>query len=236
MIVCPICTVKNHHLSAVCSSCGSYIQTRIDGIDLFSTIWLLFEAPRNAFKKILLSRRKNFILVVSGVAGIEFLSFVFQLLCVADRGLNLFNILLYLLLLAPATGVLIQFVVSLFLFAAVRAIGSQSTFLNIRAVWSWSMLPICLLALGILPLEVSSFGIYLFTKTPQLILMNGTSFILFSMLHLFGFVWSAILLIIGVSVLTDRKVRDAILPSFAGLALSMTMLYYGVRAIHWMIS
>ena len=61
MITCSICGVQNDELAVLCSSCKSYLQSKVDSLNLFATIWQLIENPRAAFKKIVLARHKNYV-------------------------------------------------------------------------------------------------------------------------------------------------------------------------------
>ena len=68
-MLCPICQHENHHLAVVCVSCGSYLQTRVDNLDLFATAGKLIERPRQAFHAIAISRHKNYTILLATLSG-----------------------------------------------------------------------------------------------------------------------------------------------------------------------
>ncbi len=70
MIPCTVCGEANDDLATVCTKCHSYLQAKVDTIDLFPTIWGLIERPGPTMKKIVLARHKNYVFVLLMLLGV----------------------------------------------------------------------------------------------------------------------------------------------------------------------
>ena len=70
MITCRVCGTENDDLAVVCRSCKSFVQGKVDTLNLFETMWGLLEAPSRTFKKIAIARTKNYILPLSALCGV----------------------------------------------------------------------------------------------------------------------------------------------------------------------
>ena len=77
--------MQNGELAVLCSSCKSYLQSKVDNLNLFETIWQLIETPGVAFKKILLARHKNYVILLSSLAGISMAFALFWMLHFGNR-------------------------------------------------------------------------------------------------------------------------------------------------------
>lgn len=56
MINCPVCYSDNDELEIVCKSCRGFLQTKVDNINLFETLWGLIENPSKTFKNIAIAK------------------------------------------------------------------------------------------------------------------------------------------------------------------------------------
>ncbi len=167
MIVCPVCRHSNNDFSIKCVSCSSFIQDRIPNIDFFSQIWLIIESPENAFKKIIIAEHKNFVLFLSTFLGI---AASFSLFWAKNSG-NSFDNLFPLLLLGIALG--LCFAIPMFFLLAGTVFGISALlkgtgkFKETYGVVGWSLVPIMLSVVFILPLELGILGLVLFSNNPS---------------------------------------------------------------------
>ena len=60
--ICSNCGVENPLYLKNCLNCKHYIRTAVVNIDLWRTIYQLFENPRKALKNIIYAEHKNFII------------------------------------------------------------------------------------------------------------------------------------------------------------------------------
>jgi len=84
---CKKCGHINSAYKNICSECKSYLRERIVNIDLWNTIQLIIEDPVRAFKRIVFSEHKNFIVFITFFITLKNLITV-RFLSVPDLGLN----------------------------------------------------------------------------------------------------------------------------------------------------
>ena len=167
MIVCPVCKHSNDEFAIKCVSCGSFIQDRVPNLDFFAIIWLIIESPAQAFKKIIIAEHKNFVLFLGLFLGI---GSSFALMWVKKSGNsfdNLFPLLLY--------GIFIGIVISIPMFYMLagtfhlfaKLLRGKAAFKDTYGIVGWSLVPVMLSVVFILPLELSTLGLFLFTTNPS---------------------------------------------------------------------
>src|SRR6059036_2490374 len=89
MITCSVCGQQNNELAVLCTSCQSYLQSKVENLNLFETIWQLIESPRSAFKRIVLAKHKNYVFVLSSLLGISMAFAMFWLKNLGPQFTNL---------------------------------------------------------------------------------------------------------------------------------------------------
>jgi hypothetical protein len=226
MIVCSICRAPNHHLAVTCSACGSFLQARIDALDLFSTAWKIIERPSRALRSVAIATHKNYVFVLSALVGIVPGFFVLRLVHAGEHIRELFLILAGALSGGLVLGMVGVPMIAVLLTVAAKLTGTSIRFRNAYAVVSYSLLPMLYLAVIVLPIQIMTFGLYLFTIQPAAAALRPTSFILFSILEGAAAVWAIALLAIGVKVLTDSTYWRA-------LAIVLMVLLIVAGGIWW---
>jgi len=236
MIVCPVCHTENSHLATTCKECRSFVQTKIDTLDLFATVWLLLESPRKAFHRISIARHKNYVIFLSFIHGIAILFFVMWLVRIGDMDVSLPQILGAGFVLGPVLGLIM-----LLLFAAVqkfiaKTLRLTTRFMNAVAIISYAMIPIALSVIFILPVEILTFGKLFFSTNPSPYLLKPTSYVALLMLDGTTILWSFVLYIYGVRALYDLGVRKALLVSSLTVGVCSALLFSGVSGISTKLS
>jgi hypothetical protein len=224
MITCTVCGVGNQHLAINCSSCGSYLQRRVDNLDLFDTAWKVIESPKKAFHEIAVAQHKNYGIVLSGFAGIGLMFTIFWILKVGEMNNQLFNILLAGTLTGPVAGWIIILLATFLTKGVIVVRGEKAKIRNVFAVCAYSLIPVVISVVTILPLEIMTFGLYLFTATPSPYLLHPTSWIIICTLDAFCGIWTLSLYFIGIKALLDvkwMKVIDIGVISLAAFAAVM---------------
>ncbi len=167
MIVCPVCKLSNDEFSIKCISCGSYIQDRVPNLDLFAMVWLIIESPSVAFKKIIIAEHKNFVLFFSLFLGI---CAAFMLMRINRSG-NSFDNLFPVLLFGTAIGIIISIPLFYWLafafHAAIKLLKPEAEFKVTYGIIGWSLVPIMLSVVFVLPFELSTLGLILFSTNPS---------------------------------------------------------------------
>jgi len=200
MITCPVCSHANDDLQTLCSSCGSFIQDRIANLDFFATMWRLVESPKDAFYKIIRAEHKNYVLFMMMFLGI---GTSFGLLWARHAG-NEFTNFLYFILVGLVIGLGIALPIGMLLTVAVhwmlRIFGGKGTMKNTYGVLGWSLMPIMLSVSIVLPIELASMGLRLFSTNPSP--MDVKPFVYIILLSLDGFaaLWTINLARVGFCV------------------------------------
>ncbi|HTR82366.1 MAG TPA: Yip1 family protein [Bacteroidota bacterium] len=200
MISCSVCAHPNDDLETICSSCGSFLQDRIPNLDFFSTTWLLVESPRDAFNKIIRAEHKNYVLLLMFFLGIG-LSFV--LLWARHAG-NEFDNLIYLILLGCVLGLVMAFPVGLAMAGVVHSLikvfGGKGVMKNTYAVIGWSLMPIMATVCIVLPVELASVGLRLFSTNPSPLDVKPVVYLALLAIDGLAVLWSLQLGRVGLSI------------------------------------
>jgi hypothetical protein len=203
MITCNVCNTSNHHLAILCSSCGGYLQGRVDNLDLFATGWKIIESPLSAMRIVALARHKNYAAILSAIAGIALTFFIFWLYKLGDHAQTIVNVLGAGLVVGPIIGIIVVLLYSAVITLEIRVSRMQASFRNIFATVSYALVPLVLSVFLVLPIEVMTFGTYFFTSEPSPYLLKPASYILLLSLDGIFALWSIMLLFIGMKTLLD---------------------------------
>lgn len=228
MITCTVCGTENDNLATICSSCKSFLQTRVDNLDLFRTISALIESPRAAFKRIAISQHKNYMLLLSCLFG---MSMVYAVIWYKNLGGAFSNILTLVgagLIVGPFAGIL---AVLIFGFVSVQiagAMGGSATLKNMIAVAAYASVPIALSLVFVFPIEIAIFGSYFFGNNPPPIVIKPTVYVVLLALDILTTLWSAILLVIGTMVASGLSlVRSMLVVLSNGVLAGLGILALG---------
>lgn len=231
MITCAVCGTENDEYATTCLKCRGFLQNRIPNLDLFETAWSIIESPRKAFQHITLAEHKNFSLFLFSLFGIS-LSFTglwfFRL---GDRFDNLLTLIIWGLLVGAALGVVLAPIISFVHLLGSKLFGGNSSFRNSLGVVAYSLIPIVFSLFFVLPIELLTFGMYLFTANPHPYTIKPVSYVI-----LVGFDTAVGMWAIGLSILGTKVgqrlslVRSAVL-IVAILCLSGGCLYVAARSL-----
>lgn len=231
MIQCPNCGVENGDLVIVCLRCGSFLQTRVPTLDLFDTIWQMIEAPRKAMRKVALAVHKNYAIFLSSFYGI---GLAFFLLWVLNLG-EVFNNLLYLLftaiLIGPALGIIHIFLASLIGVIIGRLLRARMQFSNVLGVAAYATVPVILSIVFILPIELMTFGLFMFAQNPSPFVIKPVPYIVFMVLDGLAIFWSLGLFVIGIRIISNLNLPRATLNAVISTCLSLFLLVELVRLV-----
>lgn len=201
MIVCAVCHTENSHLAITCKRCGGFLQARIENLDLFSVAWKVLERPRKAFHIVAVAQHKNYSLLLSGIAGVGIVFFLFWSIEAGEYSESLINLMAAGFASGPLIGLLIVWSYAV----CMRLI---SVFSNVRislwqlyAVTSYALVPVVASVVFVLPIELMTFGLYFFTKNPSPYLLKPLSYVIMLILDGGFALWAFILLLVGTKTL-----------------------------------
>lgn len=225
-IVCSVCGAENSGLSLICDSCKSFLQSKVDTLDFFSTLRALIEAPQSTFRQIARATHKNYVLLLGSLFGVAWIFALFWLTGVTDRTSELlFFLLLRGAVVGPFLGVAGILLMSTLALVVGRSLGGGATFRNTFAVLSYSTAPIVMSLCFAFPVKIAVFGRDFFGMNPPPMVVHPSIYKLLIGFDILTLLWSILLLIEGISVSNEiSRVRGfvivlAVLVGFAGLSL-----------------
>lgn len=232
MISCPICHAENHHLAVTCPTCRSFLQTRVENLDLFATLWGIIEHPGRTFHRIGISHHKNYSLILPALGGVAFSFTYFWLFKVGERTDLFSNILAAGIAISFPVGLAVALFVASMMTALSAVYGLHARFRNVLAITGYAMMPVLVISFLIVPLELMTFGRYFFTTNPSPMLLKPLSYVVLLFLHMLLLAWSALLLVIGMKALLGTSWGKPVI--IVGCAvLALVVLSWG--GIHLMM-
>ena len=202
MIVCPVCGQQNDDLAVLCVSCRGYLQSKVDNLNLFETIWQLIERPRVAFKRIVLATHKNYMYLLSCLLGMSMTFGYFWIRHVGSQFANVLTLVATGGGIGIGAGILFVALLSLVLVRCVRWFGGKVTVRNTMAVIAYASVPIALSLAFVFPLEIAIFGIDFFGSNPPPIVINPLVYLVLLGFDTAAAIWALVLLYHGITVLT----------------------------------
>ncbi|HCA79481.1 MAG TPA: hypothetical protein DEP53_07065 [Bacteroidetes bacterium] len=232
MIQCPVCRVENDDFAITCSQCKGFIQDRVPNLNLFETGWTVLESPHKAFRTITLAEHKNYVLFLFTLFGIS-LSFTgFWLFRLGRYFENLLDLIGSALGAGIVLGLASAAILTLAYHGMAKLFGGKSGFRSSLGLLGYSLTPIALTLFVILPIELLTFGMYMFTGNPHPYTIKPVSYVI-----LVGFdsviaVWSVVLAVLGTRVGHQMSIGKSILVVLGTMALFGGALYVAADQFH----
>jgi hypothetical protein len=200
MILCSVCQTENDKYATICKKCGGFLQNRVPNLDLFDTLWRIIENPREAFRLIMIAEHKNYALFLYALCGINVAFSGFWYFRIGDRFENILLLIFCALLIGIPLGIALCPIVSSFHWTLSKLLGGKASFRTSMGITSYALTPFTISLLLLLPIELMTFGMYLFTFNPHPIAIKPVSYIVLIGLNSVMILWAFILLIIGTRV------------------------------------
>jgi len=231
MIQCSNCGVENGDLTIVCLRCGSFLQARVPTLDLFDTVWQLIETPRKAMRRIVLATHKNYSVFLSSFYGIGLAFFLLWVLNFGEAFENLLYLIFTAILIGPALGIIHIFLTSLIGLLVGRLLRTRMRFTNIFGVAAYATVPVNLSIALVLPIELMTFGLFMFAQNPPPFVIKPVPYVIFMILDGLAVLWSLGLFVIGLRIITSMNCLRAALSVTISTCLSLFLLIELVRLI-----
>ena len=232
MINCPVCLAENSDFATVCLKCKAFLQDRIPNLNLFETAWKVIESPRAAFHKIVLSEHKNFSLFLFSFFGMSLSFTAFWFFKLGNRFYSLLDVIQWALISGVAAGLASAIFLTLVYHVAARAIGGKAKIRDSMGLLAYALLPIVISLFLVLPIELLTFGMYLFTSNPSPYSIKPLSFVLLAGFDALVGIWTLILAVVATRV----GHRLSLVKSLVAVALTLVLfagaLFVGARELH----
>jgi RNA polymerase subunit RPABC4/transcription elongation factor Spt4 len=220
---CKKCNHLNPAYKNICTECRSYLRERVVNIDLWNTIQLIIEDPQKAFKQIIFSEHKNFIVFITFFIVIKNL-LISRFLSVPELGINevttpfilSFILMIFISLILSSSFIFIQN--SLY-----SKKGIKLRFRDIYAVNSYSFIPYLFGLAFIFPVELVVLGGDIFSNNPYSFEIKPLiSYILIGF-ELITILWSFFLIQKSILVISANRFYSIIITLAYFLAWSATL-------------
>lgn len=190
VLVCKNCGAENPFYTLNCTKCDSYLRARVSNIDLWQTIWQIFESPVNAGEKIIHSEHKNFVislLVLIAVKYATLSAMIYNSAGGRTEGMNVFPQ-------AFITGgipiVVLIILVSTILKLTNNALGVKNRVIDNLALYTFCLIPQIMGFVFLTPIHFALFGEYFFSFNPSPFLIKPMAAYVLLGIEILLFGWS----------------------------------------------
>lgn len=210
MIICPVCHSENDNYATVCSNCKGFLQNRIPNLDLFETVWGIVESPRATFHQVTLAEHKNYSVFLFTLFGISLSFTSFWYLRLGNRFDTLLELIVWALGVGVVTGLGLVLILPVSYHLSARAMGGKSGFRSSLGLLSYSLVPVVASLFFVLPVELLTFGMYLFTANPHPYTIKPVSYVALVSFDVGVSLWSFILAVLATSTGHQMSIIRAI--------------------------
>jgi hypothetical protein len=179
-----------------------------------------------------LAEHKNYVLFLFSMLGVSLAFTVFWYFRLGTRFQSLFDLIPAAVGTGIAGGLVSAGVVTGIYHLIAKMMGGSTGFRGSLGVIGYSMTPIAFSLLLILPIELLTFGMYLFTWNPHPYVMKPVSYVL-----LIGFdaligIWTVALAVVGTKVGHQLSLFKSIIVVFATLGLFIGGVFFAAYQFH----
>jgi len=222
-ITCKKCETVNPLYTSICINCKSYLRERVVNIDLWKTIGQLIDDTQSAFKQILFSEHKNFIVFITFFLAIKnlILARFFSIPEIGQEGVKIQFALSYLIILFLTFVIfsLFTFVQNLFY----KKLKIDIRFKDIYSLNIYCFIPVILSLVFIFPVELIVLGGDIFSNNPTPFQIKPTVAYLLTGFEVITFVWSIVLLTKSIIFVSGKYTLSILLANL--FLISLLFLY-----------
>lgn len=192
-IVCSSCSTANPPFEYICKKCNSFIRSRVYNIDLWKTTGLLVESPNKAFREIVFSEHKNFVVFILLLVAAKLLVDIRFISLLTMGGFNVTTGLIFSYLIVVGVLFLILLLFSFLMKFVFQSYKIETRLRDNLAVLIYSLIPHVFGIIFLFILELVVFGDYLFSVNPTPFIIKGLIAYLFLGAEILIILWSAFL-------------------------------------------
>jgi len=226
MIKCAVCLVENDDFSMTCVNCKAFLQDRVPNLNLFETSWQVIESPAKAFRKIALAEHKNYVLFLFSILGVSLAFTAFWYLRLGSRFESLLDLIPSAVGIGIVLGLVAAGVVTGIYHLLAKIMGGMTGFRGSLGVLGYSMTPVAFSLIFILPIELLTFGMYLFTGNPHPYAMKPVSYVVLIGFDALIAAWTLSLAVVGTRVGHRISTLKSMVVVFVTLVLFIGGMYF----------
>lgn len=224
-VTCPNCNSENAFYNFTCSGCKFYLRDRIYNLDLWSLSGSLIETPSKAFRTIIFSEHKNFIVFIFIFLCIKYLINA-RFLSMVTIGYFESTFELFWSYLIVLGSVLLFFLLFCLVYLQIgKALKFYLRFKDTLALIIFSQIPFLFGLFILFPLEQVIFGDYLFSLNPNPFVIKGIIAYVFLTVEIALVFWSMFLIFKAFKA-QSRHLSFSLFSSIIFVVLFCTLLYF----------
>jgi len=196
-VTCPNCKSENPFYRTTCSDCKSYLRDRVYNLDLWKTVGLLVENPLEAFKLIIFSEQKNFIIFILIFAALKYLitARFAAMITLGEFQTSTSLVVSYLIVLGFISGFIFMFAFLLTMIGNFFSL--QTRFKDNLAILCYTQSAYAIALIILFPIELIVFGDYIFSVNPSPFVLKKNIAFLLSGIEIAFILWSILLSFFG---------------------------------------
>ncbi len=232
MIRCSVCLAENDDFAITCKKCKAFLQNRVPNLDLFETAWRILESPRATFQQIVLADHKNYSLFLFSLFGISLSFTAFWYFKLGSRYDTLLDLVPWAIVVGIALGVVSAIILTLAYHLVAKLLGGAAAVRDSLALLAYSLTPIAVSLFIVLPIELLTFGMYLFTSNPHPYTIKPVSYVILVGFDVIVSLWSLGLAILATKVGHRISTAKSLVVTVAALALFGAVILFAAGKLH----
>jgi hypothetical protein len=228
--ICSNCGVENPLYFKNCSGCKHYIRSVVVNINLWSTIYQIFENPRKSLKNIIYAEHKNFMIFLLFFISVKLFLFSYSVQSALNTSINESNFNFYNLLLITA---LYAFIISLFIKLLTLLLNkfNKTRFKDNLALFVFSSIPIIFSLFILTPVEYGIFGEHWFVFNPSpFVIKTNLAYILIG-LEALMILWSITILYKAFHIQSNSKLFSIVVTLLFGIIFSTAIVFIPFKLV-----
>jgi len=202
--ICSNCGSENPLFNKNCSVCKHYIRESVVNIDLWHTIYHLFEDPRKALKNIIYADHKNFLIFILFFFSTKLFLFSTSVQSAFELNIPQTNYFIYNILLLITIYAAIILIFSKLLTIALNKEGKTKYRDNLSLI-VYSSIPVIIALFILTPVEYGIFGNHWFVYNPSPFMIKNTLAYILVGLELIMIMWSITIYYKAIHIQCDSK-------------------------------
>lgn len=221
MVQCPACTFENDEFATICSNCRAFLQNRVPNLNFFDTSWGILESPFKTFRIIAIAEHKNYAFFLFCCMGVALSFTAAWYLKLGAFFETLLDLIPFLVGLGVVLGALFALVLPFVHHRITKVLGARAKVRQSYGVLAYSFVPVLLSLILVLPIELLTFGMYMFTSNPHPAVIKPVSYYVLVGFDVLLGGWALILAVLGTRVVLRVSVMRS---SLAAVILLMVVV------------
>jgi hypothetical protein len=224
-LICTSCYHDNPFFSLNCEKCNAFLRPRNPNINLWETIWKLFDTPVKTSEQIIQAEHKNFLIpfliIIAFKYSLVSMIFINVLKYQGGKATYVQNNSLF-----GGLSVIILLILFSFIITHInRFAGIKNRFKDNLSLYAYSFTPQIFAMLILIPVEFALFGEYWFTFNPSPFLIKPVASYMLFAIETIMYLWTTLLFIMSTYAQTCNKIYSSVVGVSLSVLIILTLLF-----------